>query len=225
MCTLFSEKINDLRVQASLDRHIGHSRKIAELFYELNCKLVDAVVTFRAVDAVLSSTTELNQESKKILDETKFKDAVFQFKGKTFETELIPCTEEIELAIQQVEPINEDEEDSMQTASQGATSSAVMNNLQFPIAELENDLEHDIPSETDVVQFLVNKARKRSLSIDQYRVVADFFLRGLRGQDRGTLKELHSDIQAVRENAHANYNHVCFLVKKLNSWKENSFAN
>ena len=91
------EKVSDLRVQAALDRHIGHSRRISELFYELNSKLVDAVVTFRAVDAVITSTSKLNKDSEKLLDTEEFKDTVFQFKGQTFETELTLAVRNLKL--------------------------------------------------------------------------------------------------------------------------------
>ena len=211
MCTIFSQEVTDMRIQGALDRHIGHSRKIAELFYELNCKVHDAVVTFRAVDDVLASNKVLNAESQNLLDDREYEDTVFQFKGLTFETELVPTTKEIELKTMmeedEIEPEDEEAEDE-------PAATETENNSHF---------SDGVPSEIFIYQFLLSSARKKNLSFDQYRVVAAFFRKSLIGEERGTLKDLHESVQRVELNPHANYNHVCHLIKKLHAWKEQGY--
>ena len=54
ICTIFSQFVSDLRTQKSLDRHIGHTRRIAENFYEMQPKEIDANVTSHAIYQLLN---------------------------------------------------------------------------------------------------------------------------------------------------------------------------
>ena len=52
-CTLFSKDVGDLDSEKSLDRHIGHSRKVAQLHYEIIQKETDAMNVSERVDRVI----------------------------------------------------------------------------------------------------------------------------------------------------------------------------
>ena len=53
LCTLFAKEVGDLESERSLDRHIGHSRKVAQIHYEIIQKETDAIMVSEAVDRVI----------------------------------------------------------------------------------------------------------------------------------------------------------------------------
>ena len=62
LCTLFSKEVGDLESERSLDRHIGHSRKVAQIHYEIIQKENDAINVSEAVDRVIKVCKEGPQE-------------------------------------------------------------------------------------------------------------------------------------------------------------------
>ena len=61
LCTLFAKEVDDLESEKSLDRHIGHSQKVAQIHYEINQKEIDAIMLSAAVDRLIKVSKEGEQ--------------------------------------------------------------------------------------------------------------------------------------------------------------------
>ena len=92
--------------------------------------------------------------------------------------------------------------------------------LEMPATDKDDEGDIELPSEERIFNFLLSSARKRNLSNDQYRLVAKYYEKQLCGEDSGTIKELHEEVQNLQANNQANYNHICHIIKKLKTWKE-----
>ena len=245
MCTIFSEQVTDMVTQNSLDRHIGHSRKVAQLFYEIKCKMVDACVTSRAVDTVLESQGDGAENPKKttlverVLDENPMtmKDfdetpSIWQICAQTFKSECVPVDEikmknEVISDNEHDENEDEDEQDDedgrLLEKSASEVTAVVPKAVSLAHVNTENDFIGGLPSKNFIFNFLIESARKKNLTVDQYRMVAEYFSDFISGSACKSFRELHTDIQAVQSNPRATYDHICHLLKKLNSWKENDY--
>ena len=64
MCTIFAGKLEDIQVEHSLDRHIGHLRNVPRLHYEMVQKEMDACDTSHAVDQIIEVLSKSEDEIK-----------------------------------------------------------------------------------------------------------------------------------------------------------------
>ena len=66
MCTIFAQKLEDVQIERSLDRHIGHSRNVAQKHYEMIQKEMDACETSNAVDRIIKVSEETEDQIKTV---------------------------------------------------------------------------------------------------------------------------------------------------------------
>ena len=232
LCTIFSQNISDLPTQSKIDRHVGHTRRLGEIFYELNSKTVDAIVTARAVENDLSDNVTKAIEEKTV-------DAVVAnewcIRGKTFESIVTPTNEMI--ADVDTSALNETMGNKSDLSNSEGESDMAANVLARGLtnsnedesdADDENTLlseatETKLSSTDKIVSFLTKTARKLRLNGEQYCCVAEYYDRCLKGIETRNQRTLFCDVQKIHQSKEASYDHINFLIKKLSNWKEQGF--
>ena len=227
MCTIFAQYVSDLRTQKALDRHIGHTRRIAENFYELQPKEIDANVTSHAIDQLLNLPSnykgklcEINNGSQ-VLQLVSLEEETSEFAG-----EVTNNAEDAEgCDISSGESDKDDEDDDDDYGKDHDNQGSLKKRPKYlPFTHKVSTKGKEMPSIDLISTFLCNRPRKKQLTNQQYLVIAKYFYAQLLGKSVPNKTNLFHLVEEVDVINVTSYNHVCFLIKELEKWKRGGFC-
>ena len=227
MCTIFAQYASDLRTQKALDRHIGHTRRIAENFYELQPKEIDANVTSYAIDQLLNLPSnykgklcEINNGSQ-VLQLVSLEEETSEFAGEV--TNNAEDAEGCDISSGQSDKDDEDDDDDYgkDHDNQGSLKKRPK---YLPFTLKVSKKGKEMPSIDLISTFLCNRPRKKQLTNQQYLVIAKYFYAQLLGKSVPNKTNLFHLVEEVDVKNVTSYNHVCFLIKGLEKRKQGGFC-
>ena len=220
-CTIFAENLEDVQMERSLDRHIGHSRNVARTHYEMIQKEYDACTTSNAVDRVITiKQNDLDIEFavtiKNSLNEIFEADSASNDQEMRDESDV---SEDDECADD--DDVDDDESDGSYNEDPASKKRRVIkqkskSKVCLPFGS-EKKFEDGVPSENLVEQFLRSRPQRHEYSTAVYAIVASEFVRRETGKGKRTFVELTKDVKKVQN---LKYSTVQFLMKILYEWKD-----
>lgn len=206
ICTIFAQKLEDIQVERSLDRHIGHSRNVARVHYEMIQKEMDACETSNAVDRVIKISTDTNDEIK-IIDAS---------------------TEEMKEDDSSDVDSNDDDDDTSEVDDESSGDSSEDEYMKPPKKKKQAPLkvnlplgsslqiEDGVPSESLVNSFLRSRPQRQNFKKETYSIIANEFVRREKGLGKTTIAQLTKD---VNKNQPMKYGTVQFVMNTIYEWK------